>query len=55
MKPKTAIKKLKKEIRKAGFEPTWELFEKTFGWFQFKKKSTLEEQEQIKKLWDSVE
>jgi hypothetical protein len=54
MKSKIAVKKLKNEIRKAGFEPTWELFERTFGWFQFKKKSTLEEQEKIKKLWDSV-
>ena len=51
---KKAIPKQKAMIRKSGFEPTWELFEKTFGWFQIKQKITLEQQELYKSLWNKA-
>ena len=48
------IKKQQKMIKRAGFDPEWELFENTFGWFQMKEKMTQELQELYKEIWDKI-
>lgn len=48
-----AIKKQQKAIRKAGFEPTWELFSMTLGWYQIKKKLNSQRAEELyQRLWE---
>ena len=48
------IKKQKEAIRDTGFEPTWELFEKTFGWFQISKQLSESERTAYKLIWESL-
>lgn len=48
---KKAIRLQKNLIQKNNFEPTWELFSNTFGWFQMKKEMSVENQELYEKLW----
>lgn len=50
-----AVRKTKNAIRATGFEPTWELFEKTFGWYQIKKNLSEEQQENFKRVWEEVQ
>jgi len=49
---KKVIKQQKELIRKTGIEPTWEIFSKTFGWFQIAKKLSQLDKELYKKLWE---
>jgi hypothetical protein len=34
-----------------GFNPTWELFSKTYGWFLLKKKISRQAQTEIERIW----
>jgi hypothetical protein len=49
---KCGIQRQKEAIQQVGFEPTWELFEKTFGWFQIRQKLTPELQKLYEELWE---
>jgi hypothetical protein len=48
---KKVIKQQKTLIKRTGFDPTWELFSASFGWFQIQKEMSKENQEKYKKMW----
>ena len=48
------IRGQKAAIRKAGFDPTWELFSATFGWHQLKRNLSVEQQKAYKICWKEV-
>jgi hypothetical protein len=50
----SAIKKQQSLIRKAGFEPTWELFSKTFGWYQTSKNMDASVKEVYMVIWNTT-
>jgi len=48
------IKKQQNMILGAHYDPTWELFEGTFGWFQMQKQMSPELQDFYKEIWNKV-
>ena len=49
---KKVIRGQKKLINKNGYEPTWDLFKMTFGWFQISKEMSSDTQKKYQQIWE---
>lgn len=48
------IKEQQRQIRKCRYDPTWDLFKDTFGWFQIKENLNPETRDFYKEVWEKV-